>query len=297
MPDIRYALRALAASPGFTIAAVLTLALGIGANTAIFSLVDGILLRPLPYPEPERLVVILQSYPSVGLPRWGISQFLFASFREQSRSFERTAAHTGAGLTLTGLGEPVRLRGAYVTAGFFEVLGVQPAQGRSFLAEEDVPRKNVVCVLSDRLWRSQFGGDPSEIDRVASGEWRLDDAPLQVVGVMPPGFQFPSPDTDLWIPLGLDPQRRFGFMYSGIARLKQGTTVGQAEAETTGIPWTVDCSELKAKHLPKSAKRFTKINPFAAAALRLLTFTGRLNVAHETHLQRNNRTFRKLHFS
>jgi predicted permease len=234
-PDVRFGARQLSKNLGFTAAALLTLALGIGANTAIFSLVDGILLRPLPYPEPERLVVILQSYPSVGLPRWGISQFLFASFREQSRSFERTAAHTGAGLTLTGLGEPVRLRGAYVTAGFFEVLGVQPAQGRSFLAEEDFPRKNVVCVLSDRLWRSQFGGDPSIVGR----SLRLDDAQLQVVGVMPPGFQFPSPDTDLWIPLGLDPQRRFGFMYSGIARLKQGTTVGQAEAETTGIQWNL----------------------------------------------------------
>ena len=90
-------------------------------------------------------------------------------------------------------------------------------------------------MLSDRLWRSQFGGDPSIVGR----SLRLDDAPLQVVGVMPPGFQFPSPDTDLWIPLGLDPQRRFGFMYSGIALLKQGTTVGQAEAETTGIQWNL----------------------------------------------------------
>ena len=233
--DARFGARQLRKNPGFTTAAVLTLALGIGANTAIFSLVDGILLRPLPYPEPERLVVVLQSYPSVGLSRWGLSQFLFASFRDQARSFERMAAHTAVGLTLTGLGEPVRLRGAYVTAEFFELLGARPAHGRSFLPEEDVPGKNVVCVLSDRLWRAQFGGDPGIVGR----SLRLNDAPLQVVGVMPPGFEFPSPDTDLWIPLGLNPQRRFGFMYAGIARLKPGVTSAQAEAETTVIQWSL----------------------------------------------------------
>lgn len=149
--DIRYGARMLVKNPGFTVVAVLTLALGIGANTAIFSLVDGVLLRPLPYAEPERLAIFLQSYPSVGLNRWGISQFLFASFREQARSFERSAAHTSAGLALTGLEEPVRLQAAYVTAGFFEVLGVNPALGRAFLPEEDVPGKNVVCILSDGL--------------------------------------------------------------------------------------------------------------------------------------------------
>ena len=233
--DVRFGARQLRKHPAFTAAAALTLALGIGANTAIFSLVDGVLLRPLPYPEPGRLVVVLQSYPSIGLGRWGISQFLFASFRDQARSFERMAAHTETGLTLTGLDAPVRLQGAYVTAGFFEVLGVQPAQGRSFLPEEDVPGKNVVCILSDRLWRAQFGGDPGIVGR----SLRLNDAPLQVVGVMPPGFQFPSPDTDVWIPLGLNPQRRFGFMYAGIARLKEGASAAHAEAETTAIQWNL----------------------------------------------------------
>jgi predicted permease len=233
--DIRFGIRQLRKNPGFTAVAVLTLALGIGANTAIFSLVDGILLRPLPYAEPERLVTFLQSYPSVGLNRWGISQFLFANFREQARSFERSAAHTGVGLTLTGLDEPVRLRGAYVTAGFFEVLGVNPARGRVFLPEEDVRGKNIVCILSDRLWRTRFGSDPN----IVGQSLRLNDAALQVVGVMPPGFQFPSPETELWIPLGLDPERRFGFMYSGIARLKDGVSATQAEAETTGIQWNL----------------------------------------------------------
>jgi predicted permease len=233
--DFRFGVRMLGKSPGFTTVVVLTLALGIGANTAIFSLVDGVLLRPLPYAEPERIVVFLQSYPSVGLPRWGISQFLFASFRAQARSFERSAAYTNRGLNLTGRGEPVRVQAAYVTEGFFEVLGVNPALGRSFLAEEDVAGKNVVCILSDRLWRNQFGSDPQIIGRTL----RLNDALLQVVGVMPAGFHFPRLETDLWVPLGLNPERRFGFMFTGIARLKPGVLAGQAEAETTGIQWNI----------------------------------------------------------
>ena len=235
MQDLRYGARMLRKSPGFTTVAVLTLALGIGANTAMFSLVDGVLLRPLPYAEPERIVIFIQSYPSVGLSRWGISQFLFASFREQARSFERSAAYTTTGLNLTGLDEPVRVQAANVTAGFFEVLGVNPALGRSFLPEEDVPGKNVVCILSDRLWRNQFGSDPQIVGRTL----RLNDALLQVVGVMPPGFHFPRLETDLWIPMGLNPERRFGFMFTGIARLKGGVSAAQAEAETTGIQWNL----------------------------------------------------------
>src|SRR5262245_19754782 len=137
--DLRYGARMLGRAPGFTAVAVVTLALGIGANTAIFSLVDGILLRPLPYAQPERLVVFLQSYPSVGLQRWGISQYLFASFRDQVRSFERSAAYSTAGLNMTGPEEPERVSAAYVTAGYFEVLGVSPALGRALLTEEDVP--------------------------------------------------------------------------------------------------------------------------------------------------------------
>jgi len=229
--DLRFGARVLRKSPGFTAVAVLTLGLGIGANTAIFSLVDGILLRPLPYADPGRIVVFLQSYPSVGLTRWGISQYLFASFREQAQSFERSAAHSSVGVTLTGLDEPLRLQAALVTAGFFQVLGVNPALGRTFLPEEDVRGKNTVCILSHRQWRTRFGGDASIVGKPL----RINETTLLVVGVMPPEFHFPSKDTDLWIPLGLDPQRRFGFMYSGIARLKDRVSAAQAEAEMTAI--------------------------------------------------------------
>ncbi len=233
--DLRFGARMLVKNPGFTTIVVLTLALGIGANTAIFSLVNDILLRPLPYPEPERLAIFRQSYPSVGLESWGLSQFLFASLRDQTSSFARSAAFTTGGLDLSGLDEPVRLQAAHVTAGLFEVLGVNPALGRTFVPEEDVPGQNVVCIVSDRIWRSLFGSDP----RIVGKSLRLNDAPMQVVGVMPPGFEFPSRETDLWLPVGLDPGRRFGFFYLGIARLKEGVQTRQAEAETTGIQWNL----------------------------------------------------------
>ena len=233
--DLRFGARTLRRNPGFTVVAVLTLALGIGANTAIFSLVHGILLRPLPYEQPDRLVIFLQSYPSIGLERWGVSQFLFAQFREQARSFERAAAYTTAGLNLAGLEEPVRLEAAYITAGFTEVLGVRPALGRAFKPEEDVRGMNAVCILSDRFWRTRLGGDRGVLGR----SLKLNDAPYEVVGVMPPGFQFPRAEIDIWIPLGLDPERRFGFMFTGIARLRDGVSAQEAEAEATGIQWSL----------------------------------------------------------
>ncbi|MGH9867324.1 MAG: ADOP family duplicated permease [Candidatus Polarisedimenticolia bacterium] len=231
--DLRHGARMLGRNPGFTAVAVLTLALGIGANTAIFSLVDGILLRPLPYPQPGRLAVLLQSQPSAGLQRWGLSQFLFASFRDQARSFQGLAAYTTDGLNLTGLDEPVRVQTAHVTAGFSDVLGVRPALGRAFLPEEDAPGRNDVCILSDRLWRGRLGGDPGILSRSV----RLNDSLLHVVGVMPPGFRFPGLETDVWVPLGLDPERRFGFTLTGIARLKDGVTAAAAESEATGLQW------------------------------------------------------------
>ncbi|HKY31027.1 MAG TPA: ABC transporter permease [Candidatus Polarisedimenticolia bacterium] len=233
--DLRFGGRMLRRHPGFTAVAVFTLALGIGACTAIFTLVETVLLRPLPYPEPDRLVLFLQSYPSAGLDRWGLSQFLFASFRDQSRSFERSAAYSSTGLNLAGREEPVRVQGAQVTWGYFEVLGVRPALGRTILPEEDVPGGSPVCLISDRLWRTRYHADLM----IVGSSLRLDDVGRQVIGVMPPGFAAPRPDTDVWIPLGLDPSRRFGFWLTGIARLKPDVTVPGAGAEVTGLQWSL----------------------------------------------------------
>jgi len=227
--DLSYGVRTLRKSPAFTLVAVVTLALGIGANTAIFSLVNGILLRPLPYPEPDRLVTFLQSYPERGLGHWPLSQESFAALRDQNSVFQGIAAFAPTGLNLTQSGEPVQLIAKRVTAGFFKVLGINPVVGRDFRAEEDAPARNNVCILSYGLWQRRFGGDPDVIGRTVN----LDDTAIEVVGVMPSTFPWQS--TEIWVPVGLNPQRHAPFFLRGIARLKSGVTAPQAEANTTAI--------------------------------------------------------------
>jgi putative ABC transport system permease protein len=231
--DLRFGVRMMRKNPGFTLVAVLTLALGIGANTAIFSLVNAVLLRPLPYSDPDRLVVMVKSYPQKGLDSWGLSQADFAMYRDQNHVFERMAAYTSTGFNLTDVGEPERIRGASVTADFFSVLGASPVLGRDFRPEEDAPGKNVVCILSYGFWQRRFGGDPKIIGTSLS----LNNSPIEVVGVMPQGFGFPDPLVDMWIPVGLNPQKRNPFTLASIARLKSGTLPSEARAETTTIMW------------------------------------------------------------
>src|SRR6476620_3435765 len=161
--DVRYGLRILLKHPGFTIVAVITLALGIGANTAIFSLVNSILLRPLPFREPDRLVRMLQASPKLGLSSWGVSQADFAAYREQNRSFESVAIYNATATNLTGAGEPERLPITTVTADFFKVFGVNPLLGRTFVEGEDTQGRNHVCVISYAFWQRRFGGDPNVV--------------------------------------------------------------------------------------------------------------------------------------
>ena len=231
--DLRYGLRMLGKNPGFTAIAVLTLALGIGANAAIFSVVYGVLLRPLPYTEDERLVTLIQSYPQRGIDSWGLSQANFALYRDQNQVFEKIAAHTSVGFNLTGGGNPERLQASSVTVDFFDVLGVQPGWGRAFRPEEDTPGKNIVCILSYGLWQRRFGGDP----QILGQSLLLNDNPMEVVGIMPQGFAYPNRNVELWLPLGLNPQRKFPYTMTGIARLKPGVPVSQAGTETTSIFW------------------------------------------------------------
>ncbi|HKG21293.1 MAG TPA: ABC transporter permease [Blastocatellia bacterium] len=231
--DLRYGLRMLRKNPGFTAIAVLTLTLGIGANVAIFSVVYGVLLQPLPYTEADRLVTVIQSYPQKGLDTWGISQANFALYRDQNHVFEKIAAYTSAGFNLTGGVSPERLQASAVTVDFFDVMGVQPGWGRAFLPEEDTPGKNVVCILSYGLWQRRFGGDP----QVLGQSLLLNNIPTEVVGIMPPGFAYPNRNVELWLPFGLNPQRMFPYTLTGIARLKPGVLVSQAELETTDIFW------------------------------------------------------------
>ena len=229
--DLRYGARILLKQPGFTLVAVLTLAIGIGANTAIFSLVNSILLRPQPFREPDRIVRLIQASPKLGLTTWGVSQADFAAYREQNRSFESIALYTNSAINLTGAGEPERLPTSNVTADFFKVFGVNPLLGRTFAEGEDAAGKNTVCVISHAFWQRRFGGDPNIVGRMLN----LSNNPTQIVGVMPAEFKYPRLDIDLWIPLAHDPKRTNPYFYSVVGRLKPGLQVAQAQSDTTGV--------------------------------------------------------------
>ena len=233
LADGRYAVRALRRTPVFTMVATITLALGIGATTAMFTLVDGILLRPLPYPDAERLVRVIQSYPEKGLDTWGLSQQNVAMYHDRATDFAAFAGYRAGEVTLRAGDRPERLNVLLVTADFFRVIGVGPAMGRPFTAEEDTPGRNTALILSYGTWQNRFGANPSIIGTAVE----VDGQPYQIVGVMPRGFAFPRPDVAAWVPMGLDPLRRFGYLNSGLGRLKPGITPERAERQTTGIMW------------------------------------------------------------
>lgn len=229
--DLRYALRSTIKNPVFSLIAVLTIAIGIGANVLVFSLVERILLNPLPYHEPDQLVRLLQSYPEVGLDTWGLSPANFARYRDENRSLEAVAAFTNAGITMTGGNTPEFLQATRVTADFFKVFGVNPVIGRTFHSAEDVAGSNGVAVLSQRLWEKRFGGDRQIVGKTLV----LGDTPTQVIGVMPESFRYPSAETDVWIPLALNPQAMNPFLLVGVARIKPGLALSAAAADTTTV--------------------------------------------------------------
>ncbi len=232
--DGRYALRILRGNPSFTAISVVTLALGIGANTAIFSLVDSILLRPLPYQQPERLVDLLQSHRQLGLNTWNLSQAGFVHLRDHNHSLEALAGYSSGGANLTGNGEPERIQVTNVTAEFFRVLGVPPIVGRVFRSGEDSPGNNGVCVLSYGFWLRRFGGDPNIVGRSIN----LNSVSTEVIGVMPAGFSFLRvAKSDLWIPIALNPSRTAPYFLRGLARLAPAVSSSEAEAETTNVLW------------------------------------------------------------
>ena len=229
--DLKYALRSIIKNPFFSMIAVLTIAIGIGANVLVFSLVERILLNPLPYHEPERLVRLLQSYPEVGLDIWGLSSANLAGYRDQNRTLEAVAAFSSGGITMSGSDTPEFLQATRVTADFFKVFNVNPQLGRTFHSDEDAPGKNAVVVLSERLWERRFGSDPQIIGKFMM----LADTPTQVIGVMPESFRYPSPETDLWIPMALNPEATAPFMLVGVARVKPGVEISAAVADTTSV--------------------------------------------------------------
>lgn len=229
--DLRYGLRTLRKTPGFTIVALATLALGIGANTAIFSFVDGVLLKPLPYADANRIVRVLEK-PPLG-ERNGISTLNFLDWRNQNTVFEHMAAVNGGEETLTGLGEPVQLRTGHVSAPYFDIFGERAALGRTFAADEDQPGKGHVVVLSHAIWESKFGGDPKLIGRTI----RLNDEPYTVIGVLPEAPSFDRSFAQIWVPLVFKPEnmtRNFHWMLS-YAKLKPGVSLEAARKQMDAI--------------------------------------------------------------
>ena len=224
LQDLRYGVRTLRKNPGFATVAVLTLAIGIGANTAIFSFVNGVLLKPLPYGEPERIVRVLEKPP--GGDRNGISTLNYLDWQKENTVFEYMAAQTGGSVTLTGVNEPIQLRGARVSQHYFDIFGIKAVLGRTFAANEDQPGKEHVAVLSHALWDSQFGADPTVIGRTITAGRR----PYTVIGVLPPGGAFDRAFAQIWRPLAFEPQnmtRNFHW-FGAFAKLKRGVTLKQA---------------------------------------------------------------------
>jgi predicted permease len=253
--DVRYGMRGLLRTPGFTLVAVLTLALGIGANTAIFGVVRGVLMRELPYPEPERLVRLWQVSPDN--PRGHFSFPDFEDWRTQSRSLEAAGAYFFAegrtGVDLVGDGEPQRLTMAFVTDGFFQTLSRPPLLGRPLQAQDHVAGQGNVVVLSHGLWQRRFGGSADVVGRSLT----LDGIPCTVVGVMPRGFDVPSPSAEAWLPVAyltqdqVPWQVRASRWLQGVGRLKPGVTLESARAELDGV-----ARALEAEH-PDSNARFS----------------------------------------
>ena len=239
--DFRYAARMIGKGPGFALAAILVLGLGIGANTAIFSVVDAVLLRPLPFNHPEQLVQLWHVPPQSsfpGLTRFSISPANFFDWQAQSHAFEQTALYGFASYNLTGRGEPQSLMARRVSYNFFSVLQAQPMLGRTFNPEDDQPGHNFVAILSENFWRNQFNSDPG----IVGQDITLDGAAYRVIGVMPAKYQFPITDAEnsprLWTPMGLTDQDRAvrgNHNFLAIGRLKPGVDVKQAQAELDTI--------------------------------------------------------------
>jgi putative ABC transport system permease protein len=237
--DVRYALRSLRRNPGFTAVVLLTLALGIGANAAIFSVVNAVLLRPLPYRDADRIHVVWGDLHRPDVREIPGSAGEYADYRDRSHSFEHIAAYDTLGFNLTGNGEPERVDGAIVTPSLFPLLGASAQVGRTFLPEEEQPGRDQVVVLSHALWTRRFNANPAIVGQLVT----LDGRPVQVAGVMPATFQFPDPAIEIWKPILLDADalsadNRGSHGYMVLAKLKPGITKAQAEADLAAITAT-----------------------------------------------------------
>ena len=236
--DLVYAFRHLRRSPGYAIVTVLTLALGIGANCAIFSVVNGVLLKPLAYPDPERLVFITSQFPALGFDQFWVSAPEFVEFRERNTSFAEVGAYRAGAVNLGTEDQPRRVNSAIVTSELMPVLGVQPIRGRPFTREDTLPGAEDVAILSQEIWESAFASDESVMGRVL----RIDGTPTRIVGIMPAGYDVHDAKVQVWLPLTLDPanpgNRGGHFLYLiGRLRPEVGLTQARADLERLLTQW------------------------------------------------------------
>src|SRR5262245_13389663 len=264
MSNLRYALRQLVKSPGFTIVAVLTLALAIGANTAVLSLVNGLLLRPLPYKAPEDLVLLWERFPPQGLERIPVSAPEYLDYEKQATSFEQIGAFNYAAYNLTTGDVPERVSGAVVSPSVLALLGIEPIKGRIFSKDEGAEGRDDVVVISERLWKRRFNSDPT----LVGNKILLSGRPHTVVGVMPQSFDFPLPlfniqgsrfssRADIWKPIAFkkdELEARYSRSYGVIARLRRGVSVGRAQAEIDNV--TANFRQNNPKNYPQESTAF-----------------------------------------
>ena len=230
---IRHVLRRLRQSPVFTLASILTLALGIGANAAIFSVINGILLKPLPYADPDRLIAVDHRAPGVDIASAGMSPFLYFTYREQSRTLQDIGMWQEDGVSVTGLAEPEKVAAIDVTAPLLPLLGVQPAAGRLFSAHDDAPGSPQTAIITYGYWQRRFGSSPGVIGR----RILMDGKAREIIGVLPAGFRFLDEKAEIFLPMQQDRAKTFlgNFSYQSIARLKPGVTLTQAEADLSRL--------------------------------------------------------------
>ncbi|HET9210154.1 MAG TPA: ABC transporter permease, partial [Thermoanaerobaculia bacterium] len=253
--------RSFRRAPGFFLIAVFTLAVGIGANAAIFTVVNAVLLQPLPYPEPERVMAITHTAPALEMDRLELSDGTYFVYDRDSRSFESLGIYLDTSVTLTGGQEPERIGAVRATDGVFSTLRVPPALGRTIQEADEKPGAEPVVVLSDGLWRRRFGGSPEAVGSML----QIDGISHRVVGVMPPSFQFPTTEIELWVPVIIDPANLSpgSFNFDGVARLRPDASPARAQSELSDLLWRI--TELPkafiTREMIRSAGLSTVVNP------------------------------------
>src|SRR5437660_429886 len=233
LKDLRYGIRGLAKRPVLTIIAIGTLAIGIGANSAIFSTINALLLKPLPFPDPDRIVAVWDKVPSRGLERNEVALANYLDWNVQNKTFEQLGIYRWWSTNLTGADSPERVQGFLVTANFLDIVGVKPMLGRGFSAEQNQPGKDAVALLTYSLWQRRFGADPNIVNKTIS----TNGVTRTVIGVMPPDFNYPK-GAEIYAPLPITPElarSRSNHSYLGIGRLKPGVSLQGAQVDLDRI--------------------------------------------------------------